>query len=230
MGYSPVDLSMMRRCVELSAVAVARNELPFACVICRDGEVVAETINRVVQDADVTKHAELLAIAQAQRVLGRSDLSDCTIYSSVEPCPMCSFPIRETRIGRVVYAISSPMMGGLSKWNVLGDHEISNVMPQIFGDVPEVSAGLLYSEAASVWRKWNPVFWFGIRFRGCLAEAPHQDAYRTLQEGVPQRGPLRRLLASISPLFARKRAATAAPAAQQPEVKGVAYAVRPPPP
>jgi tRNA(adenine34) deaminase len=229
MPYSPIDLSMMRRCVELSAVAVGRKELPFACVICRGGEIVAEATNRVVQDGDVTKHAEILAIAQAQRVLGRTDLSDCTIYSSVEPCPMCAFPIRETRIGRVVYAISSPMMGGLSKWNVLGDHEISNVMPQIFGDIPEVSAGLLYSEAASVWRKWNPVFWFGIRFRGCLAEAPHEDAYRTLQAGMPRRGPLRRLLASVSLLFSRKRA----PAAAQPAAttgsqgRGLKLAVRP---
>ena len=143
MDRSAIDLKMMRRCVELSADAVRRQELPFACVICRDGEVVAEAINRVVQDADVTRHAEIIAISEAQRILGRSDLSDCTIYSNVEPCPMCSFPIRETRIGRVVYAISSPMMGGFSKWNVLGDNEISNVMPEVFGDKPEVAAGLL---------------------------------------------------------------------------------------
>jgi tRNA(adenine34) deaminase len=217
MAYSPVDLSMMQRCVELSAAAVARRELPFACVICRDGQIVAEATNRVVQDGDVTKHAELLAIAQAQRVLGRSDLSDCTIYSSVEPCPMCAFPIRETRIGRVVYAISSPMMGGLSKWNVLGDHEISNVMPQIFGDIPEVSAGLLYSEAASVWRRWNPVFWFGIRFRGCLAEAPHEDAYRTLQAGGTKRSLWGRLLARMSRAgFRTPPAATLAPKPRRP--------------
>jgi tRNA(adenine34) deaminase len=186
MTHSATDLRMMRRCVELSALAVERRELPFACVICRGDEIVAQATNRVTQDGDVTKHAEILAIAEAQRVLGRTDLSDCTIYCSVEPCAMCAFPIRETRIGRVIYAISSPMMGGLSKWNVLGDHEISNVMPQVFGDIPEVSAGLLYSEAASVWRKWNPVFWFGIRFRGCLAEAPHENAYRTVQTaGTP---------------------------------------------
>ncbi len=134
MDRSAIDFKMMRRCIALSADAVQRGELPFACVICRDGEVVAEAINRVVQNADVTRHAEIIAISEAQRILGRSDLSDCTIYSNVEPCPMCSFPIRETRIGRVVYAISSPMMGGFSKWNVLGDNEISNVMPEVFGE------------------------------------------------------------------------------------------------
>jgi tRNA(adenine34) deaminase len=191
-----IDLKMMKRCVELSAIAAKQRELPFSCVVCRDGEIVAEAINRVVRDADVTQHAEILAISEAQRVLGRKDLSDCTIYSSVEPCPMCSFPIRETRIGRVVYAISSPMMGGFSKWNVLGDNEISNVMPEAFGDAPDVSAGLLYREAATVWRNWNPLIWFAIRFRGCLGETPNDDAYRKLQSRVPRRHRLlRRLLA-----------------------------------
>jgi tRNA(adenine34) deaminase len=211
MDRSVFDSQMMRRCVELSAVAVQQRELPFACVICRDGEIVTETINRVVRDGDVTRHAEILAISEAQRVLGRSDLSDCTVYSNVEPCPMCAFPIRETRIGRVVYAISSPMMGGLSKWNVLGDNEISNVMPQVFGDAPEVAAGLQYREAAAVWRKWNPVFWLGIRFRGCLAEPARDDAHLTLQARQHNRRPLRRLLVFLSHAMARKRPAAAQP-------------------
>jgi tRNA(adenine34) deaminase len=205
MDQSAIDLKMMRRCVELSAAAVRQQELPFACVICRDGEIVAETINRVVQQADVTKHAEILAISEAQRILGRTDLSDCTIYSNVEPCPMCSFPIRETRIGRVVYAISSPMMGGFSKWNVLGDNEISNIMPQVFGDTPEVAAGLHYREAAAVWRKWNPIFWIGIRFRGCLAEPATAGAHLMLQVRHAKPRPLRRLLAFVSQALARKR-------------------------
>jgi tRNA(adenine34) deaminase len=209
MDQSAIDLKMMRRCVELSAAAVTRRELPFSCVICRDGEIVAEAINRVVADADVTKHAEILAISEAQRILGRSDLSDCTIYSNVEPCPMCSFPIRETRIGRVVYAISSPMMGGFSKWNVLGDNEISNVMPEVFGDTPEVAAGLHYREAAAVWRKWNPIFWLGIRFRGCLAEPADSTASLTLQARQTNPRLLRRLLASVSQVFVRKRRAAA---------------------
>jgi tRNA(adenine34) deaminase len=204
MDRSAIDLKMMRRCVELSAEAVQRRELPFSCVICRDGEVVAEATNRVVQDADVTRHAEIIAISEAQRILGRSDLSDCTIYSNVEPCPMCSFPIRETRIGRVVYAISSPMMGGLSKWNVLGDNEISNVMPEVFGDRPEVAAGLYYSEAAVVWRKWNPIFWLGIRFRGCLADPAQDVAAMTLQVRHTEWRPLRRFLTLLSQIFARK--------------------------
>jgi tRNA(adenine34) deaminase len=211
MDRSVFDSQMMRRCVELSAAAVQQRELPFACVICRDGEIVIEAINRVVRDGDVTRHAEVLAISEAQRILGRSDLSDCTVYTNVEPCPMCAFPIRETRISRVVYAISSPMMGGLSKWNVLGDNEISNVMPEVFGDAPEVAAGLQYREAAEVWRKWNPVFWLGIRFRGCLADPAKDDAHLTLQARQRNRRPLRRLLAFLSQALARKRPAAAQP-------------------
>ena len=103
------------------------------------------------RNADVTQHAELLAVSEAQKVLGRKDLRTCTIYSNVEPCVMCSFPIRETRIGRVVFAIASPMMGGFSKWNVLHDRELARVMPEAFGKAPEVISGLLYREAANVW-------------------------------------------------------------------------------
>ena len=196
MTPAEIDQRMMQRCVELSAAAVEQGELPFACVVCRDGEIVAETTNRVARDSDVTRHAEIIAISEAQRVLGRTDLSDCTLYSNVEPCPMCSFPIRETRIGRVVFSISSPMMGGFSKWDVLRDTEISNVMPEAFGDIPEVSAGLMYREAAAVWRNWNPIIWLAIRFRGCLAETPKDDTHRRLQSRPLKRQHfLRRLMA-----------------------------------
>ena len=59
MGLADIDLKMMARCVELSATAVGHGELPFACVICRDGEIVAETTNRVVRDADADVRGSL---------------------------------------------------------------------------------------------------------------------------------------------------------------------------
>jgi tRNA(adenine34) deaminase len=89
------------------------------------------------------------------------------------------------------------MMGGFSKWNVLSDNELSNVMPEAFGDIPEVSAGLLYREAAAVWRNWNLLVWLAIRFRGCLTGSPKDDVYRQLQARPPRRHRfLRRLLVS----------------------------------
>ena len=168
-----IDVAMMQRCIELSETATRKGEFPFACVICEGGTIVAETTNRVAQNRDVTQHAELLAVSKAQQILGRKDLSRCTLYSNVEPCAMCAFPIRETRIARVVFAIKSPMMGGFSKWNVLRDAEIANVMPEAFGPVPETIGGLLQKEAEKVWWKWNPVIWGVIKSRGCFGSAHH---------------------------------------------------------
>jgi tRNA(adenine34) deaminase len=145
---------------------VSEGEYPFACVIAENGQVVVETTNRVARDCDVTRHAELMAVSEAQRKLGRTKLSGCTLYTTVEPCPMCSFPIREARISRVVYAIRSPLMGGSSRWDVLGDSVLSAQMPEAFGEAPEVIAGVLRREAEKVWWRMNPLVWGVIRLRG----------------------------------------------------------------
>jgi tRNA(adenine34) deaminase len=161
-----IDLKMMARCIALSREAVGEGEYPFACVIAENGRVVVETTNRVARDCDVTRHAELMAVSEAQRKLGRTTLTGCTLYTTVEPCPMCSFPIREARISRVVYAIRSPLMGGSSRWDVLGDSVLSAQMPEAFGKAPEVIAGVLRKEAEKVWWRMNPLIWGVIRLRG----------------------------------------------------------------
>ena len=172
MKQSETDLGMMQRCIELSATAAQNGEFPFACVICDGDRVVAESTNLVRQEGDVTRHAELVAISKAQKALGRRSLSGFTLYSNIEPCPMCSFPIRETRISRVVYAVSSPRMGGTSRWNILRDTQLSQVMPEAFGPVPEVVSGLMHREAAKVWWNWNPIIWGIIKYRGCFGPSP----------------------------------------------------------
>lgn len=161
------DLRMMARCIELSRTATREGEYPFACIIACGDEVLVEVTNRVARDGDLTRHAELMAVSQVQKVLGgKARLKDCTLYSNVEPCPMCSFAIREAGIGRVLFSLKSPFMGGLSRWNVLSDGELSRRMPEVFGKAPEVVAGLLAKEAARVWRRWNPIIWGVIRWRG----------------------------------------------------------------
>ena len=190
-NQTSIDVAMMQRCIELSKVATRKGEFPFAAVVCEGQNIVAEEINRVAQNGDVTRHAELLVVSKAQQMLGRKDLSRCTIYSNVEPCVMCAFPIRETRMARVVFAIRSPMMGGFSKWNVLRDAEIANMMPEAFGPVPETIAGLMQKEAEEVWRKWNPIIWGVIKSRGCFSSADHCER----RNGVPlEIGFLRRML------------------------------------
>jgi tRNA(adenine34) deaminase len=115
------------------------------------------------------------AVDKAQRVLGRNDLTDCTIYSTVEPCAMCSFPIRETRISKVVFAIRSPLMGGFSKFGILQDAQMSDVMPEFFGDPPEIAGAVLLPEAEKVWRSCNPLVWTVIRYRGCFGGTAAAD-------------------------------------------------------
>lgn len=188
-----VDVAMMRRCIHLSKTA-PRRDLPIACVICDEHGVVAETTNQVRQNGDATQHAEIVAIRQAQKALKRKSLARCTLYTTVEPCAMCSFMIRETQVSRVVFAISSPVMGGISKWNILRDTEISNVIPEVFGAVPEVVANLLWREATQVWRKWNPVAWQIIKYRKCFGSAPATEVGDTLPAIAPSVSWLRRLL------------------------------------
>jgi tRNA(adenine34) deaminase len=178
----------------LSEAAVNRGELPFGALICGGGEVIAEAANEVVRSTDVTQHAEIVAMSAAQRKIGSTDLSGLALYSTVEPCAMCSYAIRETRIGRVVFAIRSPMMGGLSKWNVLRDTQLSRAMPEIFGPVPEVIAGLSQREAEKVWRAWNPLMWAIIKHRGYLGGHAASAGCVHLH-AIPQRlGLVRRLL------------------------------------
>lgn len=192
-----LDAAMMDRCIRLSATAGAKGEFPFAALICEGDRVVAESTNLVATCADVTRHAEIVAIAEAQKILGRQDLSACTLYSNVEPCVMCSFPIRETRIGRVVFAISSPLMGGFSRWNVLRDSQISDVMPEAFGAIPEIIAGLGRREAEKVWRAWNPIAWAVIKRRGCFGGAASAGDHEHFPAGPERIGLLRKLLITL---------------------------------
>lgn len=166
---------MMARCIELSRIAVSKGEYPFGTVIARDGQVVAEAINRTVRDGDLSRHAEVIALSEAQKAIGRKQLSRSTLYTNIEPCAMCSYCIREAGVGRVAYALGSPVMGGLSKWNILRDDGISDRIPQIFGVVPEVVSGILAREAQQAWRDWNPLAWQMIRFRGLLIDPSAHD-------------------------------------------------------
>lgn len=76
---------------------------PFGAVIVKDGEIIARAHNEVIGTNDPTAHAEVNAIRKATRVLGRFDLSDCEIYSSCEPCPMCFAAIHWAKIKKLYY-------------------------------------------------------------------------------------------------------------------------------
>jgi tRNA(adenine34) deaminase len=183
MAFSPetTDKAMMARCIELSRMAVSKGEYPFGTVIAQDGRVVAEAINRAIRDGDVTRHAEVIALSHAQKAIGREQLRRCTLYTNIEPCAMCSYCIREAWVSRVVYALGSPVMGGLSKWNILRDDGMSDRIPQIFGAMPEVVSGVMLHEVQQAWRDWNPLVWEMIRLRGLLTEPCSQEDHIQVQ-------------------------------------------------
>jgi tRNA(Arg) A34 adenosine deaminase TadA len=94
----------MREAIRLSRESIAKGGGPFGAVIVRDGEVIAAASNSVVPDNDPTAHAEVNCIREACRKLGTIDLSDCVIYTSCEPCPMCLGAIYWAHIGKIYYA------------------------------------------------------------------------------------------------------------------------------
>jgi tRNA(adenine34) deaminase len=167
------DEAMMTRCIELSRIAAGKGEYPFGTVIAIEGQIVAEAINRTVREGDVTRHAEVIALSAAQKAAGRLRLRRATLYSNVEPCAMCCYCIREAWIGRVVYALSSPVMGGVSKWNILQDSHLSSCVP-VFAPPPEVISGTLHVEAQEAWRDWNPLAWEFVKLRGVLTASGAQ--------------------------------------------------------
>jgi tRNA(adenine34) deaminase len=183
------DREMMQRCIELSVQSGREGEYPYGVVISRDGKVVAESINRVAHEHDVTRHAEVVAISAAQKALGSVSLDDCTIYVSAESCAYCCYAIRESRIGRVVYGLRSPHMGGVSKWPILPDEDLSNTMPEVFAAPPEIIAGFMAAEAEEALLKYNPVSSGVMKLRGLFVTGPVEriGSLNARRRGVKER-------------------------------------------
>jgi tRNA(adenine34) deaminase len=184
-----LDREMMTRCIAIAVRSGEEGEYPYGVVICRAGKVVAESTNRVAHEHDITRHAEVVAISQAQKTLGSVSLNDCVIYVSAEPCVYCSYAIRESRIGRLVYALSSPHMGGVSKWNVLTDENLSETMPEVFDPPPEIIAGFMARDVEQALLKWNPLVWGVIMKRGLFVAGPPT----VVRPGQPAAGPQKQL-------------------------------------
>jgi tRNA(Arg) A34 adenosine deaminase TadA len=101
------DFSFMKRAIELSLKNVKKGGGPFGAVLTRNGKILAESYNLVTALNDPTAHAEINVIREAARKLESFDLSDCVLYSSCEPCPMCLGAIYWAKIERVVFATTT---------------------------------------------------------------------------------------------------------------------------
>ena len=94
----------MQRAIELSIESINSGGGPFGSVIVKDEKIISEGMNRVTVNNDPTAHGEIVAIRNACKKLNTFNLSNCSLYSSCEPCPMCMSAIYWSRIGKVYYA------------------------------------------------------------------------------------------------------------------------------
>ena len=132
----------MRLALELAREALALGEIPVGCVIARGGEIVGRGYNRRETDKNATAHAEAVAINEACGNLGGWRLTDCALFVTLEPCPMCAGAIVNARIPRVVFGAYDPKggaFGGLFDLRTLG-----------VTHVPDVSGGILEDECSEL--------------------------------------------------------------------------------
>ena len=105
------DEKFMREALALAQAAADEGEVPVGCVVVRDGEIVGRGRNRRESAKSALAHAEIEAIAEACRNLGGWRLWQCTLYVTLEPCPMCAGAIINARLPRVVYGAKEPTNG-----------------------------------------------------------------------------------------------------------------------
>ena len=128
----------MRRAFALAAEAAKDGDVPVGCVIVRDGEIIGEGRNRREVDGDATAHAELEAIRDACANLGSWRLHGCTLYVTLEPCPMCAGGIVNSRIEAVHYAAKEDKMGCCGS--------VLNLFEERFNHHPRIYQGPMVEE------------------------------------------------------------------------------------
>lgn len=137
------DEFFMRKAFARAKIAAAADEVPVGAVIVRDGKVIARAENRRESTKNAVAHAEIVAIERACRKLGGWRLTGCTLYVTLEPCPMCAGAIMNSRIERVVvgaHDLKAGAYGGITDINALP----VNHKPQVvFGVMENECSGIL---------------------------------------------------------------------------------------
>lgn len=136
------DERYMKEAVRQAQKASALGEVPIGCVIVYEDKIIARGYNRRMVDQNVLSHAEIIAIRKACKKMGDWRLENCTLYVTLEPCPMCAGAILNARIGRVVYGAADPKAGSLGS--------VTDLFALPYNHHPVVESGLLEQECAQV--------------------------------------------------------------------------------
>ncbi|MEJ7713533.1 MAG: nucleoside deaminase [Pyrinomonadaceae bacterium] len=129
----------MRRCLELAQTAGRGGDTLVGALIVRGDQILVEAFEEVIAKRDISGHAELIVVRLACRVLDSKDLTGCKLYTTAEPCFMCSYVIRQTLISEVIIGAPVGEVGGLSsRYPILRDADITkkwSAPPRIVRDV-----------------------------------------------------------------------------------------------
>lgn len=125
----------MRLALEQARLAAAAGEVPVGAVVVKDGQLLATGRNAPIAGHDPTAHAEVVALREAARVLGNYRLEGCTLYVTLEPCPMCSGAMLHARLGRVVFGAADPRTGAAGSVVDLFAQSALNHQTQVQGGV-----------------------------------------------------------------------------------------------
>jgi tRNA(Arg) A34 adenosine deaminase TadA len=145
------DERFMRLAIAQARSGIARGG-PFGCVVARRGRVIARASNTVVRDSDATAHAEVKAIRAAGAELDTPFLSECTLYSTCEPCPMCFAASHWARIPRIVFgaSIADATRAGFNEMRAP-----AAVLKNLTGEKIVLRGGVLRGECVALFKEWK---------------------------------------------------------------------------
>ena len=126
------------------AINISKNsekDLPLGAVLVKNGEIISKAHNEKELQKDVTAHAEMLVIQEAQEILGTTILSDCELYVTLEPCPMCSWAILNSRISKVFFGAYDTIYGALGSATDL--RKFLNSKTEVIGGIKEEECSTL---------------------------------------------------------------------------------------
>ncbi len=160
------DEQYMRAALALAAEAAAAGEVPVGAVVVRDGEIIGRGRNRRELARHALAHAELEAIDEACRALGGWRLSGCTLYVTLEPCPMCAGAIINARLDRVVFGTEDPKAGSCGS--------LVNLFALPYNHRPAVDCGILRDACSGLLRDFFRSLRGRVRPTPAAADFKHQ--------------------------------------------------------
>ncbi len=142
----PSHTTFMHRCLALARQASQKGNTPVGAIVVRNGAIIAEAEETLPEGVNIAGHAEILAIQQACEIIGARNLSDCILYSTAEPCWMCAYAIRDSRIHTVVLGALVGEIGSIAgKFPILTDAAIRQ-----WEQPPHIIRGVLEAECESI--------------------------------------------------------------------------------